>query len=206
MWSGGGLAAEDVLLLAPTRRAASRLRDVLAARLRRTSGRPVVRTAASAAFSVLRARAALLGEPAPMLISGPEQDLVLADLLAGHVRGEGAAVRWPASVPAGRVRCVPSGTSCGTCSCARPSAVWALPTSRAWAGGTAGRSGGAAAEVYEEYLDVTRLRAGRPTWVPGSTRPWSWTRPPRPCAPGTRRCRAAAGRVAAASWWTTTRR
>src|SRR5665648_22795 len=79
-----GLSTDDVLLLAPTRRAAARLRDELSGHLRRTTGSPVVRTASSAAFAILRARAVLLGEPPPTLITGPEQDLVLADLLAGH--------------------------------------------------------------------------------------------------------------------------
>ncbi len=63
-----------------------------------------MRTAVSVAFSVLRARAALLGEPAPTLISGPEQDLVLAELLAGHVAGEGVPVAWPAKVPVEALR------------------------------------------------------------------------------------------------------
>src|SRR5665647_1458256 len=101
----GGLSTDDVLLLAPTRRAAARLRDELSGHLRRTTGSPVVRTASSAAFAVLRARAALLGEPPPTLISGPEQDLVLADLLAGHAAGDGAPVRWPASRSASTRSC-----------------------------------------------------------------------------------------------------
>ena len=84
-------AGEDACcVLLASRRAGGRLRD--APRPRACAGRggaPVVRTPSSAAFSVLRARAALLGEPAPTLVSGPEQDLVLGDLLAGHVAGEG---------------------------------------------------------------------------------------------------------------------
>src|SRR5665647_3062986 len=121
----GGLSTDDVLLLAPTRRAAARLRDELSGHLRRTTGSPVVRTASSAAFAVLRARAALLGEPPPTLISGPEQDLVLGDLLMRAAeRGLG---------PADLARL---GDRHG-----RPEWV-------------------AAATVYAEYLDVTRLRAG----------------------------------------------
>src|SRR5665647_1399263 len=38
-----GLSTDDVLLLAPTRRAAARLRDELSGHLRRTTGDPVVR-------------------------------------------------------------------------------------------------------------------------------------------------------------------
>lgn len=158
----GELDTDDVLLLAPTRRAAARLRDELAAHLRRTTGTPVVRTASSAAYAVLRARATLLGEPAPTLISGPEQDLVLADLLAGHAAGEGAGVRWPASVPDGAtglrafrdelrdllMRAAERGL--GPADLARLGRRHGRPE---WV---------AAAAVYGEYLDVTRLRTGTP--------------------------------------------
>lgn len=90
---------EDLLLLAPTRRAASRLRDSLASRLPVTHGRLLVRTPASFAFSVLRARASLLGEPPPTLLTGADQDAILAELLAGHTEGYGREVVWPAEVP-----------------------------------------------------------------------------------------------------------
>lgn len=157
-----GLSTDDVLLLAPTRRAAARLRDELSGHLRRTTGSPVVRTASSAAFAVLRARAALLGEPPPTLISGPEQDLVLADLLAGHAAGEGVPVRWPATVPQDAtglrafrdelrdllMRAAERGL--GPADLARLGRTHDRPE---WV---------AAATVYAEYLDVTRLRTGTP--------------------------------------------
>ena len=153
---------EPVLLLAPTRRAAARLRDTLAAHLPRTGGAPVVRTPSSLAFSVLRARASLLGEPTPTLISGPEQDLVLADLLAGHAVGEGHLVEWPASVPTAALglrafrdelrdllmRAAERGL--------RPDDLARLGAEHerpAWR---------AAAAVYSEYLDITVLRAATP--------------------------------------------
>ncbi|UNX54159.1 PD-(D/E)XK nuclease family protein [Georgenia sp. TF02-10] len=87
--------AGATVLLVPTRRGAARARDAVARRLGRTTGEVLVRTPASFAYSVLRMRAALLHEPAPTLITGPEQDLILAELLAGHRAGQGAAVRWP---------------------------------------------------------------------------------------------------------------
>lgn len=90
---------DEVLVLAAGRRAAAELRDRIGARVRQTTAQAMVRTPASAAFAVLRARAALLGQPAPTLISGPEQDLALAELLAGHAVGEGVPLRWPAGVP-----------------------------------------------------------------------------------------------------------
>ena len=93
---GGG--DQGVLMLVPTRRGAARVRDAVAARLGRTTTQVLVRTPASFAYSVLRLRATLLGEPAPTLITGPEQDQVLGELLAGHRAGLGAPVRWPAGI------------------------------------------------------------------------------------------------------------
>jgi superfamily I DNA/RNA helicase/RecB family exonuclease len=156
------LVPDDVLVLVPTRRAAADVRDRLSARLRRTAGQPMVRTAASAAFSILRARAAHLGEPPPTLISGPEQDLLLAELLAGHVAGDGVPLSWPATVPPDVVavrsfrdelrdllmRAAERGLT--------PDDLAALGVRHArpeWV---------AAAHLYREYLDVTRLRQSTP--------------------------------------------
>lgn len=94
-----GVRPERVLVLASSRRAAARLRDEVAARAGRTVGAPMVRTASSAAFAVLHKRAAALEQPTPTLVSGPEQDLVLAELLAGHVAGEGRPLALPAGLP-----------------------------------------------------------------------------------------------------------
>jgi len=94
-----GIRPERVLVLASSRRAAARLRDEVAAQAGRTVGAPMVRTASSAAFAVLRSRAAALELPTPTLVSGPEQDLVLAELLAGHVAGDGRRLTLPAGLP-----------------------------------------------------------------------------------------------------------
>ena len=94
-----GVPPERVLVLASSRRAAARLRDEVAAQARRTVGAPMVRTASSAAFAVLHKRAAALEQPTPTLVSGPEQDLVLAELLAGHVAGEGRPLALPPGLP-----------------------------------------------------------------------------------------------------------
>ena len=95
-----GLNPDEILVLSATRRGAGLLRDALAARLGMTVRGAVVRTAASAAFAILAKLAQSAGDPAPVLITGPEQDLALAELLAGHARGEGASVVWPATIPA----------------------------------------------------------------------------------------------------------
>ncbi|WP_255491619.1 ATP-dependent DNA helicase [Actinotalea sp. JY-7876] len=160
--ASGEVRTEDVLVLAPTRRAAARLRDDLSARLGRTTGQPVVRTPASAAFSILRARASLLGEPAPTLISGPEQDLVLAELLAGHAAGEGARVAWPARVPAAAVGLRAFRDELRDL-LMRAAERGLRPAELARLGEEHGRPEWvSAAAVYAEYLDVTRLRSGTP--------------------------------------------
>lgn len=158
----GGPSGDQVLVLASGRRSAAELRDQLAARLRLTSGQGMVRSPAAAAFAVLRARAVLLGEPAPTLISGAEQDLILADLLAGHVAGEGVPLVWPAGVPQealalrafrGELRDLMM----------RAAERGLAPVDLAALGRERGRpEWSAAAVVYQEYLDVTALRTSTP--------------------------------------------
>ncbi|WP_345712040.1 UvrD-helicase domain-containing protein, partial [Kineococcus glutinatus] len=92
-----GLDPDRVLVLAPSRRAAQALRDLVSERLRRTMAEPAARTPQSYAFGLLRRVRALAGDPPPRLITGAEQDLVLADLLRGHQAG--ADPGWPADVP-----------------------------------------------------------------------------------------------------------
>ncbi|WP_459642782.1 ATP-dependent helicase [Kineococcus sp. NUM-3379] len=92
-----GIDPDRVLVLAPSRRAAGRLRDRITDRLRRTMAEPAARTPQSYAFGLLRRVRAAAGEAPPRLITGAEQDLVLADLLRGHQ--EGADPGWPEDVP-----------------------------------------------------------------------------------------------------------
>ncbi|MGI4895354.1 MAG: ATP-dependent helicase [Janthinobacterium lividum] len=80
-----GIAPDRVLVLAPTRRAADALRDELSETLRRTVGQPAARTPQSYAFGLLRLVHARAAVPPPRLISGAEQDSILADLLRGHL-------------------------------------------------------------------------------------------------------------------------
>jgi len=157
-----GLRADDVLVLAASRRAAADLRDRIGSRVRRTSGQAMVRTAASAAFAVLRQRAVLLGDPPPALISGPEQDLALAELLAGHLAGEGVELVWPEGVPPetiglrsfrGELRDLVM----------RAAERGLEPVDLARLGRTHDRPAWVAAAVlYQEYLDVTGLRGTTP--------------------------------------------
>ncbi|HEV7145779.1 MAG TPA: ATP-dependent DNA helicase [Pedococcus sp.] len=85
---------DQCLVLASTRLAAGSLRERVTARLGRTSTEPLARTLQAFGFGVLRQAAALRGDPAPRLLSGPEQDVILRDLLAGHT-AEGTGPAWP---------------------------------------------------------------------------------------------------------------
>jgi len=94
----GGLAPDECLLLTSTRVAAGRLREQVTARLARTSTEALARTHQAFGFGLLRQAAALRGDDAPRLISGPEQDVVLRELLAGHGRGDAPRPPWPPHV------------------------------------------------------------------------------------------------------------
>jgi superfamily I DNA/RNA helicase/RecB family exonuclease len=156
--SRGELDPGQVLVLAPTRVAAARLRERVTARLASTVTEPLARTPASLAFGVLRRAAAAADEPAPRLISGPEQDLVLRELLAGHVAGVGAQPRWPAELG-------PALSTRGFRGQLRDLLMRAVergvdPVALARLGRQHDRPEWvAAAHVLQEYLDVTALAA-----------------------------------------------
>ncbi len=95
-----GLTPDEVLVLAPTRRAATLLRERITGRLAQTVREPIARTPASLAFDILRRAAVAEGGPTPGLLSGPEQDAMLRDLLEGHAAGAGRAPEWPDPVRA----------------------------------------------------------------------------------------------------------
>ncbi|RJK98072.1 ATP-dependent helicase [Vallicoccus soli] len=94
-----GVDPERVLVLTFGRKAAGELRERVTARLARTLRQPLARTFHSYAFGVLRREAARDGDPPPRLLSGPEQDLVVRELLRGELAGE-ADSRWPAGLRA----------------------------------------------------------------------------------------------------------
>ncbi|NIJ13917.1 superfamily I DNA/RNA helicase/RecB family exonuclease [Saccharomonospora amisosensis] len=95
-----GADPESLLVLTSSRRAADALRADITRRLTAdpehsgsTIREPVVRTVHSYAFAVLRLQAGLNDLPAPRLLSGPEQDVVVRELLAGDL--ERGAPEWP---------------------------------------------------------------------------------------------------------------
>ncbi|MFD5868071.1 ATP-dependent helicase [Corynebacterium sp. NPDC060344] len=101
-----GWPADSVQILAPSKEAASRLRDDVARRLPRSAGAGsggMVRAVHSMAFALVRAAAVRAGRPEPALATGARQDAVIRELLEGHADAGGAY--WPERlVPALRMR------------------------------------------------------------------------------------------------------
>jgi superfamily I DNA/RNA helicase/RecB family exonuclease len=98
----GAVVPDGLLLLAPTRAAATRLRDDLTAKLDRSISTAPARTWSSYAFDLIRraraeGRTPLITRP-PRLLAGAEQDLIIKELLSGHGRDGAAAPEWPSSL------------------------------------------------------------------------------------------------------------
>jgi superfamily I DNA/RNA helicase/RecB family exonuclease len=90
-----GADPESVLVLTFSRRAAEQLRDRITARLRRTVSASLASTFHSFAYGLVRAhQPTQLYEQPLRLLSAPEQDVVMRQLLTG----EAESVRWPASL------------------------------------------------------------------------------------------------------------
>jgi superfamily I DNA/RNA helicase/RecB family exonuclease len=90
-----GIMADQCLVLTASRIAAADLRERITARIGGTTTEPLARTHQALGFGILRQAAALRGDPSPRLLSGPEQDVILGELLAGHACGEGKPGNWP---------------------------------------------------------------------------------------------------------------
>ncbi|GLZ59231.1 DNA helicase [Micromonospora sp. NBRC 107095] len=105
-----GVDPERILVLTFGRRGAAALRQRIEARIAQDGHRvlrePLVRTFPAYAFGLLRRAAAERGEPSPRLLTGPEQDLIIRELL--DVVGEEPEddpVGWPTDLrPALRTR------------------------------------------------------------------------------------------------------
>jgi superfamily I DNA/RNA helicase len=148
-----------MLVLAPSRLAADSLRDRFTARLNRSLSTTPARTWASYAFDLIRRARAEgilpLARP-PRLLSGPEQDLIIKELLEGHTL-PGLELPWPDDLDAALAtrgfrqevrqlfdRIIESGRTPGDLmvlagQCSRPDWI-------------------AAAALYAEYRDVLDLR------------------------------------------------
>ena len=95
----GGLEPASLLVVGGSRQAATALRDRLAARAGIVTPGPLARSLPSYAHAVLTAAALAEGRPAPQLLSGAEQDRIIAAMLAGHAddaaAGMGGGPEWP---------------------------------------------------------------------------------------------------------------
>ncbi|MDF2444260.1 MAG: hypothetical protein JWR01_2463, partial [Subtercola sp.] len=91
---GRGYLPSEVLALTPTRQGATRLRDTLALRLGLPTNGPLARTVNSLAFQIVQSARAASGAEPPTLLTGAEQDRIIADLLAGQLE-EGFGPEWP---------------------------------------------------------------------------------------------------------------
>jgi len=95
-----GITPDRALVLTASRTASADLRERITSRIGGTTTEPLARTHQAFGFGILRQAAALRGDPSPRLLSGPEQDVILRELLDGHASGEGKAPSWPPEVHA----------------------------------------------------------------------------------------------------------
>ncbi|THG28495.1 ATP-dependent helicase [Naasia lichenicola] len=99
-------ASTDLLVLAASRQSATALRDRLGLRVGIPTTGPLARTIVSAAYSIARSEALRMGREAPRLLTGGEQDAIVADLLEGN-EADGTGPVWPPTLPA-EVRALPA--------------------------------------------------------------------------------------------------
>lgn len=97
-----GLDPSRLLILAPTRTAATRMRDAIAAASDRSLSVAPTRAWAAYAFDLLKraqTRGLLTGVEGNLkLLSGPEQDVIIGELLANHAEGIAPGPAWPDSL------------------------------------------------------------------------------------------------------------
>lgn len=98
-----GLAPEELLVLTPNRQAATSLRDRIGVRIGQATPGPLARSLGSFAFQLVRGAMVHAGQEPPALLTGADQDRIIAELLAGQAEDEaqGAPSRWPSSLPVG---------------------------------------------------------------------------------------------------------
>lgn len=98
---GGALSPDEIVVLTPSRASATALRDRLAIAVGVATPGALARSIVAFAYQIVRADAVHRGEPTPQLLTGPDEDQLIADLLAGDAEDEADGLsRWPASLPA----------------------------------------------------------------------------------------------------------
>ena len=90
-----GATADQVLVLAASREAANTLRDQLALELQQATPGSLARTLSSFAYAILRTKAIAQNAELPQLISGSEQDRILAEIIGVNLADEAPINEWP---------------------------------------------------------------------------------------------------------------
>lgn len=95
-----GTPADGIVVLTPSRQTATDLRDRLALTVEAATTGALARSVPSFAYQIVRAADVAGGAPPPQLLTGADEDQIVADLLEGDAidEAEGAA-RWPAWLP-----------------------------------------------------------------------------------------------------------
>lgn len=88
-----GMRPDELLVLTPSRQAATALRDRIGVLVEQATPGALARSLASFAFQLVRGVAVQRGEDPPALLTGADQDRIFADLLAGDA--EDGTRRWP---------------------------------------------------------------------------------------------------------------
>ncbi|MEV8266159.1 ATP-dependent DNA helicase [Microbacterium sp. NPDC076911] len=90
------LDPDSVLVLTPSRQTATALRDELALAVGRATSGPLARSLTSFAFRLVRAACVASGDAPPQLLTGGDEDQIIADLLDGDAEDEtDESSRWP---------------------------------------------------------------------------------------------------------------
>jgi len=95
---GVGLAPEELLVLTPSRQAATALRDRIGVRVRQATPGALARSIGSFAFQLVRGAMVRDGDDPPALLTGADQDRIIAELLAGDT--EDGVIAWPEALGA----------------------------------------------------------------------------------------------------------
>jgi len=91
-----GVDPDAILVLTPSRQTATALRDRLALAIGRATSGPPARSVASFAFQIVRAAAVIADADPPQLLTGGDEDQLIADLLDGDAQDElDGRGRWP---------------------------------------------------------------------------------------------------------------
>lgn len=88
-----GVRPEELLVLTPSRQAATALRDRIGVRIGQATPGPLARSLGSFAFQVVRGAMVRAGAEPPALLTGADQDRIIAELLAGDAEDE--RIAWP---------------------------------------------------------------------------------------------------------------